>query len=560
MQYAWRYNFLVLVLIAAIAGLIWRMVDLSVINRAFLLKQSDARILRTVNIPAYRGMITDRNGVPLAVSTPVDSVWANPQLFHADITQLNQLANLTGLSLADIREKTNKDSNREFVYLVRGLPPETAGAIKSLQIPGLFFQREYKRYYPGGPVTAHIVGFTNIDDKGQEGLELGYNDLLQGTPGKKQVLKDRLGHIVAELGVLTEPQQGHDLTLSIDSRIQYLAYTALAAAVPKHQADSGSVIVLDVKTGEILAMVNIPSYNPNDRPAIHDGRYRNRAVTDVYEPGSVMKAFSVANALASGKYTPNSIIDTRPGWMVIDGTTIHDDDNNGLATVTKILQQSSNVGVAKMTLSLPPDSLFNLLTSMGFGKRTDSGFPGEASGVLIKRRFRRPIDLTRLAFGYGVSVTALQLANAYAIIARGGISYPLSFLKVDQPPTGVRVMDAHLAQQMLKLFQVVIQSGTGKAAQIPGYLLGGKTGTAYLAIPGGYAKNRYENSFIGIAPISDPRLVVAVVLHDVKGRTHLAAYTAAPVFAQVMSGALRYLNIPPDALNSVDNSKNKTDK
>lgn len=548
MIYRWRWLCLILILLAGLGALIYRMADLSVMNRSFLMKQGDSRTLRVVDIPAYRGMILDRNGTPLAASTPVDSAWINPQLFKASNAQLTQLARLTDLSTLEIKEKIKRNTDREFVYLARGLPPENAEQIKSLKIPGIFFQREYRRYYPQGEVTAHVIGLTNVDDQGQEGLELAYNKWLRGIPGKRQVMKDRFGQTVANLDVLREPAQGRDLTLSLDSRIQFLAYKTLLETVPKYNAVWGSIVVLDVQSGEVLAMVNYPSYNPNDRSLAHDSNFRNRAVTDLFEPGSTMKAFSIANAIASGKYTPNSIIDTRPGRIEIGGKIIHDDGNWGLMSVTQILQKSSNVGVAKMSLSLPPDHLWTLLKSVGFGERTDSGFPGEASGVLVRSRIRRPIDYAHLAFGYGVSVTTLQLSQAYAIIATGGIKRPISFAKLDHAPPEQRVMDPNLAHTMLGLLQAVAQGGTGRLAQIPGYQIGGKTGTAYIAGPHGYQTTHYESSFIGVAPLSHPRLLVAIVLHDVHGGAHFGAEVAAPAFAKVMQGALHFMNVPADNL------------
>lgn len=549
MQYAWRYFLLAALLMVGIAGLIWRMAYLNVMSRPFLIQQGQARTLRIIDIPAYRGMITDRNGVPLAVSTPVDSVWVNPQLFDASADQLVKLAALTGLSIKNIAQHSNKKSGREFIYLVRGMPPSVGDQIKALQIPGVFFQREYRRYYPAGEVTAHVVGFTNIDDNGQEGLELAYNHWLRGVPGKTRVIKDRLGQIVDELGVIQEPEQGRDLTLSLDSRLQYLAYSALKTAVAKYHADSGSAVVLDIKTGEILAMVNAPSFNPNLRLPDVNGNYRNRAVTDMFEPGSIMKTFSLAAALSTGRYTPKTIIDTRPGYMEIDGYTIRDDGDYGVINVTGVLQHSSNIGAAKIALSLPPLNLWNMYHALGFGFSTDSGFPGEVAGTLIKERFARRTNLATMAYGYGLSVTALQLVDAYATVATGGIKIPMTFLKTDKLAVGQRVMTAKVAQDMQTMLGAVTQeAGTGKLANIPGYQVGGKTGTAYMAGPKGYIRNHYESSFIGIAPLSHPRFVVAVMLHDVKGNVHLAALVAAPEFSTIMGGALRYYNIPPDKM------------
>lgn len=550
MQHAWRYFTLILVLLLATLGLVGRMLDLSVFNRSFLMKQSEARVLRTVDIHAYRGMITDRNGVPLAISAPVDSIWVNPQIFYASSSQIHDIAQTLHLDETELKTRLNKKNGREFVYLARGIPPETADKIKDLKIRGVSFQREYRRFYPSGEVAAHILGFTNVDDNGQEGIELAYNEWLKGIPGKRQVIKDRLGQIVASIGVLKSPQEGRDVMLSIDSRIQYLAYTALQNAIPKFHAESGSIVVLDASTGEILAMANAPSFNPNARSE-PDSRYRNRAVTDLFEPGSTMKAFSVASALASGKYTPLSLVDTRPGFMSISGHVIRDHEPSGIINLIQLLQKSSNVGAAKITLSLPPSHLYNFLVRMGFGQRTGSGFPGEASGVLVKERIKRPADLATLSYGYGLSATALQLTQAYAIFAAHGIKRPVTFVKNSYPSNETQVIDSKLADQMLELLKAVAESGAGNSARIPGYQVGGKTGTSYMMSGGGYQHDRYNSSFIGIAPLSNPRLVVAVVLHGVQGNIHFGAQVSAPIFASIMGGALRYLNIPPDNLASL---------
>ncbi len=546
---SWRFYLTIGFLLLLMLVLVGRLFYLSFVDRNFLLKQSDARSLRVIDIPAYRGMIVDRNGVPLAVSTPVYAAWINPQQFYANKTQKQTLANLINSPLESLEQKIRENDKREFVYLKRGLTPRDKAALAQLEIPGLYFDTEYRRYYPQADVFAHVIGFTNIDDQGQEGLELGFNQLLQGVPGKQEVLKDRRGNIVAELSVVKPPEQGHDLAISLDSRIQYVAYQALQQAATKFNAESGSIVVLNAKTGEILAMVNVPSYNPNYRSANLNGSNRNRAVTDLFEPGSTMKAFSVAAALYSGKYTPDTIVDTRPGWMVISGRKITDDHNYGVLNVTGVLQKSSNIGVAKMTLSLPPENLWNVINAMGFGQVTESGFPGEATGSLIKRRILRPIDLATFAYGYGLSITALQLAHAYMIIADQGKKVPITFMKRDNVPEAPQVMSAELANQMLKMLQAVVSGGTGKSASIPGYSIAGKTGTAYIAGgPSGYIKNRYVSSFVGIAPVTNPQLIVAVVLRDVKGDFHYGAQVAAPAFSQVMSAALRYMNIPPDQM------------
>ncbi len=546
-EYRWRFYAVFAVLLLGVLGLILRMVHLSVFDRPFLMGQSESRVLRLVDIPAYRGMIVDRNNVPLAVSAPVDSIWINPQIFAANKHQLAMLAGILSLTPQSIQQKITKNEDREFVYLVRTVPPEIADKIKDLKIRGIFFQREYRRFYPSGEIAAHLLGFTNVDDNGQEGLELAYNDWLKGAPGKRQVVKDRFGQIVSSLNVAHAPQEGHDLTLSIDARIQYLAYTALQNAAPKFNADSGSIIVLDVTTGEILAMVNTPSYNPNAHTG-HGAGYRNRAVTDTFEPGSTMKVFSVTGALETGKYQTTSLIDTRPGYMFIDGRKITDDDNYGIVNLVQILQKSSNIGAAKIALSLPPIHLWDFLTRMGFGSSTQSGFPGEASGTLIKERFKSPVNLATMAYGYGLSVTALQLTKAYATLAAHGLKRPISFVKLDEPSVGESVIDQKVADQMLQILGAVAEGGNSASARIEGYHVGGKTGTSYLSGLGGYQKNKYNSSFIGTAPLSNPRLVVSVILHGVHGSIHFGAQVSAPVFATVMGGALRYMNIPPDNL------------
>jgi cell division protein FtsI (penicillin-binding protein 3) len=542
----WRYYFVISVLFLCAILLIWRMVDLNLFQRQFLLEQSNARILRVVNIPAYRGMITDRFYQPLAISAQVDSIWVNPQIFNPTPEEVEKLAVVLKLPPERITSKATKKSRKEFVYLKRGVSPSISEAINALNIPGIFFQHDYHRFYPQSDVTAHIIGFTNIDDQGQEGLELAYDNWLKGVAGKKRVLKDRLGHVIADLSIIQEPKHGHNLVLSLDSRIQYLAYEELKESLEKIPAKSGSIVVLDIKTGEVLAMVNQPSFNPNHVQNMADGCYRNRAMTDMFEPGSTIKAFSVTNALESGHYFPASQVNTTPGWLNVDGYIIRDENNYGKVDLIKILQKSSDVGVAKVTLSLPPYRLAELLRRVGFGERTNSNFPGEAMGILAHRTKWRAIDLATLSFGYGISVTTIQLVQAYAIIAANGIRKPISLLKIDRPPVGIRVLDSHISRQMLLMLEAVVEGGTGSLAKVPGYRVAGKTGTAYIAGKNGYDKQHYLSSFVGIAPISNPRLVVAVVIKDPRGEQHLGGLVAAPIFSKVMAGALRLLNIPPD--------------
>lgn len=551
----WRFYFVILILLVGVACLLWRMVDLNLLQRDFLLHQSNARILRVVNIPAYRGMVTDRFLQPLAISAQVDSIWLNPQLFAPSSEHLRRLSEKLKLPADKILSKAAKVPGREFIYLKRGISPGETDEIKALNIPGLYFQHEYHRFYPQSDVAAHVVGFTNIDDQGQEGLELAYDGWLRGIPGKKKVVKDRLGNIIADLGIVKGPKQGHNLILSLDNRIQYLAYQELKESIERFNAKSGSIVVLDVKSGEVLAMVNQPSFNPNHIERMQDGRYRNRAMTDLFEPGSTIKAFTIASALESGKYTARSLIDTSPGTLNINGDIIRDENNYGVMDLVKILQKSSDVGVAKISMSLSPQRLWELLHRVGFGERTFTGFPGEAAGSLSFRPKWRPIEVATLSFGYGISVTAIQLAQAYAIIASSGVAKPISLLKVEREPVGKQIMSPRVADEVLRLLEAVVQGGTGSEAKVIGYRVAGKTGTANIANRVGYDKDHYVSSFVGIAPVSDPRLVIAIVIRDPRGQQHLGAKVAAPIFSKVMAGSLRLLNISPDDINDNEDTK-----
>ncbi|MHB1947518.1 MAG: peptidoglycan D,D-transpeptidase FtsI family protein [Gammaproteobacteria bacterium] len=555
---AWRYYLITLVILLIVAGLIARLIDLAVIKRHFLQIQGDARVLRVVNTPSFRGMITDRNGYPLAISTSVFSIWVNPKDFSATQEDYAELSKLLKIKKSDIQRliQQSKNKNREFTYLKREVSPEVAVKIKALRIPGLYQLQGYKRFYPEGEVAAHVIGFTNVDDQGQEGLELAYNDWLSGQPGKDIVVKDRLGRVVSEVKQIQQQKPGSDITLSINRRIQYLAYRELLEGVKKNLAASGSVVVLDVKTGEVLAMVNQPSFNPNNRADTKLDALRNRAVTDTFEPGSTIKAFTVATALDSGKYKPNTIIDTYPGWLRVGHNLVKDEHSKGPMTVTQILQISSNVGATKMILTLPPNSLWHLLHRVGFGEETGIYFPGERSGALVKRDVWPPFALATLSFGYGISATTLQLARAYATIANEGIKIPLSLLKLDKPPEGKRVMDERIAKQMLIMLEsVVAKGGTAEAANIPGYHVAGKTGTAKMVGDHGYEKHHYTSSFVGVAPVSHPRILVAVVIQDPQGKQYYGGLVSGPVFKNIMEGALRMLNIPPDDPEALEAKK-----
>jgi cell division protein FtsI (penicillin-binding protein 3) len=550
-RYTWRFRIVLIILSLAAFALIWRMVDLMVIKRQFLVNQGDARMVRVVKTQAYRGMITDRDGNPLAISTPVNAAWADPQsIENVSKKTLKQLATILQMSSKTLSKRL-KNKSREFVYLKRQLSPVQSAEIQALNIPGVFLKREYRRYYPEGEVTAHILGLTNIDDHGQEGLELAYNAQLEGISGLKRVIKDRMGHIVEEVNQLREPKPGQNITLSIDRRIQYLAYRYLKEGYSTSKAKGASAVVLDIPTGEILAMVNLPSFNPNDRPKTHDGRFRNRAVTDVFEPGSTIKPFAVAVGLDSGKYTPDTIIDTGVGWMRVGNNIVRDEHFKGKLSVTKILQISSNVGVSKIILSLPLDSLYQKLDSLGLGHITESGFPGESAGVLQLPRVWRPFSVATMSFGYGLSVTALQLAKLYATLGNEGIEKPVSFLKNANPPKGKQVMQAKTADQILRMLETVVEpGGTATKARVAGYWVAGKTGTSRIVGPHGYMRHHHNAVFAGVAPASDPKIVVVVYVHDPQGKSYYAGQVAAPIFAKIMAGTLRILNIVPDHLGS----------
>jgi cell division protein FtsI (penicillin-binding protein 3) len=527
--------------------LIWRMVDLTVLHRQFLQGQGNARSLRVIDIPAYRGMITDRNGTPLAVSTPVESVWVNPKEFSPDEDQFMQLAKYLNLTPKQLSRKVVDAQNREFLYLQRQLPPSLSKKIEALKIPGVNFQKEFKRFYPDSDSMSQLIGFTNVDDQGLEGIELAYQDWLMGVVGKKRVIKDRLGRVIEELGVLKEPRPGHELSLSIDRRLQYLAYSELSKTVEEFAAKSGSVVVLDTENGEILAMANVPSYNPNSRGRYDKDSYRNRALTDTFEPGSVIKPFSIASALETGLFTPNTIIDTNPSWMSVHGRTVRDIHNYGVLDVTGVLQHSSNVGVTKMVLASPPEQLIGLLQRSGFGQRTESAYPGESEGAIVKAKDANPFVLATLGFGYGMSATALQLAKASLIFANNGKLIPVTLIHNDTPTPGIQVIQNKTAEQVLLMMEAVLgKDGTGKSARVPGYRVAGKTGTARIAGKNGYKDRKYTASFMGIAPVSKPKFIVVVIVHEPTRKGYYAAAVAAPLFSKVMSGALRLFNVPTD--------------
>ena len=547
-----RWRTLVLLVGVMCAGLLLegRILYLQVLEADFLSAQGDDRHLRAVQISAHRGSITDRHGEPLAVSTPVDSIWANPQELRTAMERLGELARVLELDEDWLARRITSSLDREFVYLRRHLRPDHAVQVLQLGIPGVATLREYRRYYPAGEVVGHLLGFTNIDDIGQEGLEYEFDYWLRGESGTKRVIQDRLGRVIEDVELVSAPRPGKVLRASLDLRLQYLAYRELKQAITQNEALSGSVVVLDAQTGEVLAMANQPSYNPNNRAQFAASRYRNRAATDIFEPGSSFKPFVIAAALESGRYAPDSIVDTSPGFLRVNGNVITQDNNNlGEVDVTTILAKSSNVGVAKIALDLDHRDLWAALSRFGIGRLTDSGFPGESAGVLNDPQHWRPVGQATLAYGYGLSVTPLQLAQAYAVIAAGGVRRPVSLVAVDEIPVGERVISSNTAQALNGMLEAVVSPvGTGNRAAIANFRVAGKTGTAWKSSVGGYSQDRYLAVFGGFAPVTDPKLVAVVVIDEPRGEEYYGGDVAAPVFARILSGALRLLAVPPDAL------------
>jgi cell division protein FtsI (penicillin-binding protein 3) len=536
-------------------SLVARAVHLQVLNTEFLNHQADTRHLRTEIITAHRGTITDRNGEPLAISTPVDSVWANPKELALAEGKIPQLARVLELDEQSLIRQITFSMNKDFVYLRRHLSPDRAQAVMALKLPGVNIQREYRRYYPAGEVVGHLVGFTDIDDHGLEGLELEFNHWLAGESGAKRVLKDRLGRSVENVESIRPPHHGKDLLTSIDLRIQYVAYRALKSAIQSNNAVSGSIVVLDTHTGEVLAIANQPTYNPNDRSQMLPERYRNRAITDIFEPGSSIKPLIVTAALESGRYRPSSVIDTAPGFVKVGAKTIEDKRNLGRISLTTILARSSNVGATKLAMSLQPDQLWQTMTEFGLGSLTASGFPGESAGTLTHFNHWQPISQATLAYGYGLSVTPLQLAQAYAMLGSGGVMHPVSLVALDQAGDGTQLVSKESANAVRRMLEEVVQpGGTGTGAAVAGYRIAGKTGTSWKFAAGGYSKDKYISIFAGLAPASSPRLAAVIVIDEPSGRLYYGGDVAAPVFADIMADSLRLLAIPPDALPARDSN------
>lgn len=549
----WRHWLVLGALAAAGLTLLARSVYLQVVDQAFLEQQGDARILRKATLSANRGMILDRNGEALAVSTPVDTVWADPRKLAEVPQEFPRLAKALDRDPQWLARRVTSSLDREFIYLVRHMRPADAAKVRALGIPGVDTLREYRRYYPAGEVTGHLLGFTNVDDVGQEGLELAYDQWLGGVPGEKIVMRDSLGRTIEDIEQLSAPRPGQDLRTSIDLRVQYLAYRELKAAVQANRAIAGSIVVLDIATGEVLAMVNQPAFNPNDREQYLPSRYRNRATNDFLEPGSSIKPFVVAAGMETGRFHADTLIDTSPGMMRVGTRTVKDHNNLGTIDVTTVLAKSSNVGAAKIALTLKPQEMWSVYDAFGFGRVTGSGFPGESAGILPGYEHWRAISQATMAYGYGMSVTPLQLAQAYAVLGAGGIRRPISLRRVDTPPPGERVMPESVAHELVRMLQsVVTDAGTARRAAIMGYQVSGKTGTAWKASEtGGYSTDKYRAIFGGVVPASDPRLAAVVIIDEPSAGAYYGGEVAAPVFAAVMSGALRVLAIPPDDLQGV---------
>ncbi len=542
---AWRSKLMLFVLFVAFVALTGRAFYLmGGVSTGFLQRQGEARYARTLDIPATRGRITDRNGVVLASSVPARAVWAIPDDVDATPEQLTALARLLQINVGELRRKL-ADEDRTFVYLRRQVDADIAERIAALKVAGIHSTREFKRHYPEGAAHAHVIGFTNVEDRGQEGIELAHERQLAGRAGSRRVIKDRLGRVVEDAW-LREPVDGRDLALSIDNRIQYIAHTALKNALDKHRAKAGAAIVFDVKTGEVLALANLPSFDPNLRGKLAGDAIRNRVLTDTFEPGSTMKPFSIAAALEAGKVRTDTRIQTAPGRLTIGNRTIGDAHAHGVLTVEEVVAKSSNVGTAKIALDLPPQILWNAYTGVGFGQAPRLDFPGAVAGRLRPAKTWRPIEQATISYGHGVSVTLAQLARAYSVFANDGLLAPLTLLKADTSAAPVRAMSPETARAMRKMLEMAVgPEGTAPAARVAGYRVAGKTGTAYKIKNGQYVKE-YVASFVGFAPVSDPRIVVAVMIDEPIG-AHYGGQVAAPVFAQISASALRTLQVAPDA-------------
>ena len=551
--YPWRFRVVIGLLAIMVGAIGWRIIDLQVVDRDFLKGQGDARSLRHIPIPAHRGLITDRNGEPLAVSTPVTTLWANPKEMQASKERWPQLAAALGQNPQQLIERLTQQANKEFIYLVRGLTPEQGQHVLDLKVPGVYGLEEFRRFYPAGDVTAHMVGFTDLDDHGREGVELAYDEWLAGVPGKRQVIKDRRGRLIKDIQVTKNAKAGKTLALSIDLRLQYLATRELRNAIAEQDAKAGSLVIMDVKTGEVLAMVNQPTYNPNNRRSMFPAAMRNRAIIDVFEPGSTVKPISMSAALESGRWKPTDKVEVYPGSLQIGRYTIKDVSRSEgpILDLTGILINSSNVGMSKIAFDIGGEAIYRVMSQVGLGQYTGLGFPGERVGNLPNHREWRKAETATLSYGYGVSVTALQLVHAYAALANDGKMVPLSILKVDKAPEAVQAIPKETAETVQGMLQQVIEAPRGVfRAQVPFYHVAGKSGTARKATVGskGYTENAYRSLFAGFGPMSDPRYAIVVVIDEPGKGGYFGGLVSAPVFSKVMSGTLRLMNVPPDNL------------
>lgn len=547
----WRYYLVMLILASLPILLLVKIAQLQILPSQergvdFLQHQGDSRAIRNVTIPAYRGLITDRNGEPLAISTPVTAIVANPK--NIQKSDIERLSLALKISESQLQSRLQRYRNKSFMYLVQQLPNDEAEKILKLNIPGVSGQQRYKRFYPAGEVTAQLVGFTNYLDIGQEGMELAYDDWLTGEPGKKKVVLDKNRRVINDISLIQAASSGEDLRLSIDLRVQYAAYRALKKAVKKHNAKSGSVVVLDVNSGEVLAMVNQPSFNPNDRSKLRQSSVRNRAITDLMEPGSTVKPFTVLAALESGQFSAQSRIDTNPGYLKVDYKTFVDPSNYGELNLAEVLTKSSQVGTTKVALALDPESTRDLFQRVGFGEVMGTGFPGETLGSLPAYRKWHPVTQATFAFGYGLSVSSLQLARAYAVLANDGLRKEISMVALNSEPEGLRVINAATTKEVRHMLRAASShKGTGRRAMIDGYSVGGKTGTLHkVKVNGGYDDNRYMSVFAGLSPISSPRLATVVVIDEPRQGDYFGGLVAAPVFSEITGNALRLMQVTPD--------------
>lgn len=548
-DYGARWSLLLIGMMAAMLVLVGRAVNLQVVDRQFLKHQGDLRHMGAVPVPAHRGRILDRNGDLLATSCPVKSIWVNPKEFEANAAQYEALAGLIGDTPDDLKRRLgDHGANRAFVYLKRRVSPELADQVTALGLPGVYAEEEYRRYYPTGEVAAHVLGITDIDDQGQEGLELAFDEHLKGIEGVRRIIRDGKRRVIEDVDSVRQPVAGKDLSISIDQRLQYLAYRELKKTVQQHRAKAGALVMLDAKTGEVLAMVNQPSFNPNGRNGTVPGSTRNRAVTDLFEPGSTMKPFAVACALEMGAFRANAVINTSPGVMHVGSNVVKDVHNYGVLDVAGVLRKSSNVGVTKMALALPPDKFWGFYRDLGFGQVLGTGFPGEAQGRMPDRKGLRPFAQATLSFGYGVSATPLQLARAYLALANDGAMPAVSMLKQDRPAAATQVMSKKTAATVRNMLEGVVSAdGTAIKASIPGFRVAGKTGTVKKSAGrGGYQTSRHIAVFAGMAPATDPRVVTVVMIDEPLAGEYYGGAVAAPAFAAVMEPGLRLLNVLPD--------------